>query len=500
MKTLRRPMFRRGGSATGTGVMSYVESPRIKAKDGFGFLNPGIGQIDQATADAFRQREQNRINQIRSGVRFAEPRSVDVSGIRNFGFGFLSPQIPAGTTVTKPTTSGSGILDTIIGRKVDQVRELPYRPGFSFLKPSVQQPLTPSQKDIVEISGDGLPLELEQLERQTSLPEVTTTEVVEDTEEKAPGLKDEPAFDTRTETEKERDTLKALLKDENLTKAEASLAIAEALRTKGGIGKKIAKLGDLSKPIIAKRRKEDRELTLAAYKIAKQKELEQIKAGGKAQTTYMKNIRDQARSFVGTPGYEGKTEEQIYQELMRSTGPGAQERRSILSKAAQEITDNRNKIIQKELELEQAIAKKDEKTAAQLRQEIDKKKREIRAFSSMPEFDSLFPGYRSRLGLAQGGMPEEEIREEDKMNEAEDIVDTTIGAGTADQTQSEPVLQLSARELRDRLPPEITDEVVSLLANNNEALQAFAYIRTQDDVNSFNARYGVNLVIPPERG
>jgi len=30
-------------------------------------------------------------------------------------------------------------------------------------------------------------------------------------------------------------------------------------------------------------------------------------------------------------------------------------------------------------------------------------------------------------------------------------------------------------------------------------LQEFAYIRTQDDVNGFNTKYGVNLVIPPTR-
>ena len=75
-----------------------------------------------------------------------------------------------------------------------------------------------------------------------------------------------------------------------------------------------------------------------------------------------------------------------------------------------------------------------------------------------------------------------------------------IGEGSGSQTVSEPVQRLSYQELRDRLPQEITDDVVSLLSNSEEALQEFAYIRTQDDVNSFNTKYGVNLVIPPTRG
>jgi len=53
-------------------------------------------------------------------------------------------------------------------------------------------------------------------------------------------------------------------------------------------------------------------------------------------------------------------------------------------------------------------------------------------------------------------------------------------------------------ELRNRLPKEITDDIVQLLANSTEALQSFAYIKTQEDVNAFNIKYGVNLVLPPE--
>jgi len=63
-----------------------------------------------------------------------------------------------------------------------------------------------------------------------------------------------------------------------------------------------------------------------------------------------------------------------------------------------------------------------------------------------------------------------------------------------------PVLNLSYDELRNRLPKSITDDIIQLLANSEEALQEFAYITSQDDVNSFNVKYGVNLIIPPTTG
>ena len=49
--------------------------------------------------------------------------------------------------------------------------------------------------------------------------------------------------------------------------------------------------------------------------------------------------------------------------------------------------------------------------------------------------------------------------------------------------------------LRQRLPAEVPDEVVRLIAYNKEAFQDFANIQTQDDITAFNDKYGVSLVI-----
>ena len=57
---------------------------------------------------------------------------------------------------------------------------------------------------------------------------------------------------------------------------------------------------------------------------------------------------------------------------------------------------------------------------------------------------------------------------------------------------------LTYDELRARLPREITDDVVTLIATSKQALTDFAEIQTQQDVDNFNQTYNVNLVLPQE--
>jgi len=57
---------------------------------------------------------------------------------------------------------------------------------------------------------------------------------------------------------------------------------------------------------------------------------------------------------------------------------------------------------------------------------------------------------------------------------------------------------ITYEELRARLPQEISDDIVRLLANSAEALEDFAMIQTEQDINHFNRKYGVTLVLPAE--
>ena len=67
-----------------------------------------------------------------------------------------------------------------------------------------------------------------------------------------------------------------------------------------------------------------------------------------------------------------------------------------------------------------------------------------------------------------------------------------------DQTMPKELSGISYEELRARLPQEVGDEIVRLLANSPEALEDFAVIQTEQDISNFNKKYGVNLVLPTE--
>ena len=57
---------------------------------------------------------------------------------------------------------------------------------------------------------------------------------------------------------------------------------------------------------------------------------------------------------------------------------------------------------------------------------------------------------------------------------------------------------ISFDQLRARLPQEITDDIINLMTSSAEALEDFAMISTQQDVDQFNKKYSVNLVLPAE--
>ena len=57
---------------------------------------------------------------------------------------------------------------------------------------------------------------------------------------------------------------------------------------------------------------------------------------------------------------------------------------------------------------------------------------------------------------------------------------------------------LTFEELRARLPMEVTDQVVRLLASSEAALLDFANIDTQEDIAVFNQKYNVDLQLPTQ--
>ena len=89
-----------------------------------------------------------------------------------------------------------------------------------------------------------------------------------------------------------------------------------------------------------------------------------------------------------------------------------------------------------------------------------------------------------RIGLQEGGQPMPASLPTDQ--------------GPEVARNDSPVQDLSYEELRSRLPESITNDVVTLIANSQQALVEFANIQTSQDVKEFNRKYEVNLVLPQE--
>ena len=118
---------------------------------------------------------------------------------------------------------------------------------------------------------------------------------------------------------------------------------------------------------------------------------------------------------------------------------------------------------------------------------------------TMPSSDYVNKTYQKRLeafGNAAGGMPNRVNRQmgspmmgEQPManpmaTERKDVAMETEGQGNDAYAM-----------LRARLPQEIPDDVVKLIAYNKQAFADFASIKNQEDVSSFNQKYGVSMNI-----
>jgi len=103
-----------------------------------------------------------------------------------------------------------------------------------------------------------------------------------------------------------------------------------------------------------------------------------------------------------------------------------------------------------------------------------------------------------RVGKANGGITE--------TADVNMMTETPTGTTDVNVQETETVpeqtneINISYDQLRDRLPPEITDDIVLLISQSYEALADFSEIQTQADVNQFNTKYNVQLFLPQQSG
>ena len=113
---------------------------------------------------------------------------------------------------------------------------------------------------------------------------------------------------------------------------------------------------------------------------------------------------------------------------------------------------------------------------------------DYKAYKESGEYPQGFSAGKKDGGRAGYQMGGEVVEDVATMSET-----ATMSPTAPAQTQD-----LTYDELRSRLPREITNDVVSLIATSKAALTDFANIQTQQDVDNFNQTYNVNLVLPQE--
>ena len=209
------------------------------------------------------------------------------------------------------------------------------------------------------------------------------------------------------------------------------------------------------------------------------------------------DIEKQIKKALEDPAYKGKSLPPDHPLMVQ------QRRNDLLLKDIQK----KNSIISNmtEYQLDQAYkdalarAQKEEKELALKEGRDAKKVNKLDVLKKMYETIGTWEGATGgRVGL-QASYPGTVA--DAQMSETIQTPDETVNVTENVQTDANPeraTQDLSYEELRARLPREITDDIVKLLAGSEQALLQFANIRTQQDVDSFNQTYSVQLILPQE--
>ena len=255
------------------------------------------------------------------------------------------------------------------------------------------------------------------------------------------------------------------------TKGKLALALSDAVGTEGTIADKAAALNKSLLGIMGQKRKDKKDMAKIAFAATTELEKAKIAAGKKG----FSERRFDEYANLASKKDRTKSEESRFQILKDGlgiktglTGPSATTAGKIANEVNKNITslqdaaENEKSIIQSEI-------------IAGINQLLLIQGVTTDNVSGIIGYDvSPYLGVKK----AEGGR-----------------IEMAVGGPT--ETPTEPVAtNLTFEQLRTRLPKEITDDVVKLVATSEEALQDFAYIRTQGDVEKFNVKYGVNLILP----
>jgi len=303
----------------------------------------------------------------------------------------------------------------------------------------------------------------------------------------------EPSFEDTYEKEKSR--LEKLLGDDD-NKGMAAIALSEAIGTPGTIADKAAVLNKSLLGIMQGKKKDRKDIAKLAYTATKEIEKAKIAAGKEGFSEKQFNklsrlqriVNDKTGSYSDAEKTAAQAEINVTKEIINTIGG---------KKGTEGLTTADLKVLGNIDELVKDIKRFEGKNDAKYKAALAKFARAKAALQGLSQFDSAIAIAEAEIGgtlfKKDGGRIKKQLGGGTETTAME--VSETVGQS---ETPTAQVQQLSFSELRNRLPKEITDDVIRLLANSNEALQDFAYIRTQGDVSKFNTKYGVTLVLPAQ--
>ena len=497
----KRPNFKMGGSPTGIETLE----PRKKFQfgtSGFSFLEPGLQRELQIQNELRNKPTQpTRFNQLFK--RFPRILPLGIYGTaattgagigQLFDFYAKSTKTPEEYKRLKQMSGANFNFDETnpdvgeILEYIDKGGEIGEAPGFfprggkkKFFKDKGLDPKTglpiKDEADDFEVSGGVItprPGEsaLDAVLREGKvIPEKKIEEpniIIKDT--KTDGKTVEDSFEADFSRMQKRIT-KFLKDNKEETKGKVALALSDSVGTPGSLADKAAVLNKGLLGIAASKKKDEKDIAKLAFAAATELEGKRIDAD--KLTSREKNIN----------------------------------RLKVL-----ENKDNLSKEEQTELRALQGVLRVDDKKLSPsggitYSNALANIKKRLRQFNDETTSDEDKLIIRDQIKSVISGLNEAGFDDETILGQLTDYplakqffnkggrVNMAIGGAT--ETPAEPVAtNLTFEQLRTRLPKEITDDIVQLVATSEEALQDFAYIRTQGDVEKFNVKYGVNLVLP----
>lgn len=468
----KRPSLRRGGISTGIDTLS----PRVQAQSGytpsdfFGnrrmFNFPSINDFARASVSLsggklpFQEKMMKSFPMDASQMGVAsivkptkasgEIEEMDLAEIGGYGVIPPGPKTDL-TTVPDWILKAMGTEETRAELKRREESVTTDESDKGFLPKSGPE----KAADFSEIAAKVVPNKGDKGDVDKSKDTQPGGEVVED------------SFDSEYDKQMKR-LEKYLGTDNRETKGRLALALSDAIGTEGTIADKASALNKSLLGIMGQRKKDKRELAKIAFAATTELEKAKIAAGKKGFSERRFDEYANLASKTNRTSAEEKRFEILKDALGIKSGLTGQ-----TAKAAEGLADEIRKDI-----LNLSEAGENEKSSIQA--DIIGRINALLLLQGVTKDNiSGIVGYDVSAYFADGG----------RVNKA-------MGGG-ASETPAEPVAtNLTFEQLRTRLPKEITDDIVRLVATSEEALQDFAYIRTQGDVEKFNVKYGVNLVLP----